>query len=86
MPALSVNWATLVNVWVVDSSCLIQPHCVSVGQSLLIDLLVSKGAVVNATDYHALTPLHLSCQKGYQGVTVSTIPYTLPNTSIRHTH
>uniref|UniRef100_A0A8C7DXQ9 Ankyrin repeat domain 27 n=1 Tax=Oncorhynchus kisutch TaxID=8019 RepID=A0A8C7DXQ9_ONCKI len=40
------------------------------GQSLLIDLLVSKGALVNATDYHALSPLHLSCQKGYQGVTV----------------
>jgi hypothetical protein len=36
----------------------------------LIDLLVSKGALVNATDYHALSPLHLSCQKGYQGVTV----------------
>uniref|UniRef100_A0A8C8H3H3 VPS9 domain-containing protein n=1 Tax=Oncorhynchus tshawytscha TaxID=74940 RepID=A0A8C8H3H3_ONCTS len=40
------------------------------GQSLLIDLLVSKGALVNATDYHALSPLHLSCQKGYQGVTI----------------
>ncbi|XP_031421001.1 ankyrin repeat domain-containing protein 27 [Clupea harengus] len=45
------------------------------GQSLLIDLLVSKGAVVNATDYHALTPLHLSCQKGYQGVTLLLLHY-----------
>uniref|UniRef100_A0AAY4D7C9 VPS9 domain-containing protein n=1 Tax=Denticeps clupeoides TaxID=299321 RepID=A0AAY4D7C9_9TELE len=45
------------------------------GQSLLIDVLVSKGAVVNATDYHALTPLHLSCQKGYQGVTLLLLHY-----------
>uniref|UniRef100_A0A672PQ93 Ankyrin repeat domain 27 n=1 Tax=Sinocyclocheilus grahami TaxID=75366 RepID=A0A672PQ93_SINGR len=45
------------------------------GQSLLIDLLVSKGAVVNATDYHALTPLHLSCQKGFQGVTLLLLHY-----------
>ncbi|XP_069037319.1 ankyrin repeat domain-containing protein 27 isoform X2 [Lepisosteus oculatus] len=45
------------------------------GQTLLIDVLVSKGAVVNATDYHALTPLHLSCQKGYQGVTLLLLHY-----------
>ncbi|XP_046889460.1 ankyrin repeat domain-containing protein 27 [Hypomesus transpacificus] len=45
------------------------------GQSGLIDLLVSKGALVNATDYHALTPLHLSCQKGYQGVTLLLLHY-----------
>ncbi|XP_072527950.1 ankyrin repeat domain-containing protein 27 isoform X2 [Salminus brasiliensis] len=45
------------------------------GQSLLIDLLVSKGAPVNATDYHSLTPLHLSCQKGYQGVTLLLLHY-----------
>ncbi|XP_066523930.1 ankyrin repeat domain-containing protein 27 isoform X2 [Hoplias malabaricus] len=45
------------------------------GQSLLIDLLVSKGAPVNATDYHGLTPLHLSCQKGYQGVTLLLLHY-----------
>ncbi|XP_015253443.1 PREDICTED: ankyrin repeat domain-containing protein 27 [Cyprinodon variegatus] len=41
------------------------------GQAQLIDLLVHKGAPVNATDYHALTPLHLACQRGYQGVSVS---------------
>ncbi|XP_056907954.1 ankyrin repeat domain-containing protein 27 isoform X4 [Takifugu flavidus] len=40
------------------------------GQSQLIDLLVCKGASVNATDYHGLTPLHLACQHGYQGVTL----------------
>ncbi|XP_030620523.1 ankyrin repeat domain-containing protein 27 isoform X2 [Chanos chanos] len=45
------------------------------GRSGLIDLLVSKGALVNATDYHALTPLHLSCQKGYQGVTLLLLHY-----------
>uniref|UniRef100_A0A8C8MCY1 VPS9 domain-containing protein n=1 Tax=Oncorhynchus tshawytscha TaxID=74940 RepID=A0A8C8MCY1_ONCTS len=45
------------------------------GQSLLIDLLVSKGALVNATDYHALSPLHLSCQKGYQRVTLLLLHY-----------
>ncbi|KAL0968593.1 hypothetical protein UPYG_G00268960 [Umbra pygmaea] len=45
------------------------------GQSLLIDLLVSKGALVNATDYHALSPLHLSCQKGFQGVTLLLLHY-----------
>ncbi|XP_051546305.1 ankyrin repeat domain-containing protein 27-like isoform X3 [Myxocyprinus asiaticus] len=51
-------------------------HFVAIcGQSRLIDLLVSKGAVVNATDYHALTPLHLSCQKGYQGVTLLLLHY-----------
>ncbi|XP_061780711.1 uncharacterized protein ankrd27 isoform X2 [Nerophis lumbriciformis] len=46
------------------------------GQAHLIDLLVSKlGAPVNATDYHALTPLHLACQKGYQGVTLLLLHY-----------
>ncbi|KAI8519734.1 Ankyrin repeat domain-containing protein 27 [Branchiostoma belcheri] len=32
----------------------------------MIDLLVTKGGVVNATDYHGSTPLHLACQKGHQ--------------------
>lgn len=45
--------------------------CVCAGQCQLIDLLVCKGASVNATDYHGLTPLHLACQRGYQGVTVT---------------
>ncbi|KAK2492495.1 hypothetical protein MC885_007928 [Smutsia gigantea] len=47
----------------------------SVGQASLIDLLVSKGGVVNATDYHGSTPLHLACQKGYQSVTLLLLHY-----------
>ncbi|XP_023419467.2 ankyrin repeat domain-containing protein 27 isoform X1 [Cavia porcellus] len=45
------------------------------GQASLIDLLVSKGAVVNATDYHGSTPLHLACQRGYQSVTLLLLHY-----------
>ncbi|XP_062966296.1 ankyrin repeat domain-containing protein 27 isoform X2 [Cynocephalus volans] len=45
------------------------------GQASLIDLLVSKGAAVNATDYHGSTPLHLACQKGYQSVTLLLLHY-----------
>ncbi|XP_060132080.1 ankyrin repeat domain-containing protein 27 isoform X1 [Zootoca vivipara] len=45
------------------------------GQASLIDLLVSKGAIVNATDYHGSTPLHLACQKGYQNVTLLLLHY-----------
>ncbi|XP_036896021.1 ankyrin repeat domain-containing protein 27 isoform X3 [Sturnira hondurensis] len=45
------------------------------GQASLIDLLVSRGAVVNATDYHGSTPLHLACQKGYQSVTLLLLHY-----------
>uniref|UniRef100_A0A3Q3XF11 VPS9 domain-containing protein n=1 Tax=Mola mola TaxID=94237 RepID=A0A3Q3XF11_MOLML len=51
------------------------PLHVAATQSQLIDLLVSKGAPVNATDYHALTPLHLACQRGYQGVTLLLLHY-----------
>ncbi|EHB09995.1 Ankyrin repeat domain-containing protein 27 [Heterocephalus glaber] len=45
------------------------------GQASLIDLLVSKGAVVNAMDYHGSTPLHLACQRGYQSVTLLLLHY-----------
>ncbi|NXC19742.1 ANR27 protein, partial [Corythaeola cristata] len=45
------------------------------GQTLLVDLLVAKGAIVNATDYHGSTPLHLACQKGYQNVTLLLLHY-----------
>ncbi|KAE8608961.1 hypothetical protein XENTR_v10011676 [Xenopus tropicalis] len=38
------------------------------GQAQCVDLLISKGAVVNATDYLGSTPLHLSCQKGHQKI------------------
>ncbi|OXB84009.1 UNVERIFIED_CONTAM: hypothetical protein H355_015520 [Colinus virginianus] len=45
------------------------------GQASLVDLLVAKGAIVNATDYHGSTPLHLACQKGYQNVTLLLLHY-----------
>ncbi|KAG9474873.1 hypothetical protein GDO78_003373 [Eleutherodactylus coqui] len=45
------------------------------GQSQFIDLLISKGAVVNATDYHGSTPLHLSCQKGHQNIALLLLHY-----------
>ncbi|XP_064884448.1 ankyrin repeat domain-containing protein 27 isoform X6 [Columba livia] len=45
------------------------------GQAAFVDLLVAKGAVVNATDYHGSTPLHLACQKGYQNVTLLLLHY-----------
>ncbi|XP_049642946.1 ankyrin repeat domain-containing protein 27 [Suncus etruscus] len=45
------------------------------GQATLIDLLVSRGAVVNATDYHGATPLHLACRKGHQSVTLLLLHY-----------
>ncbi|XP_035309786.1 ankyrin repeat domain-containing protein 27 isoform X5, partial [Cricetulus griseus] len=47
----------------------------SAGQASLIDFLVSKGAIVNATDYHGSTPLHLACQKGFQSVTLLLLHY-----------
>lgn len=45
------------------------------GQASCIDLLVSKSAMVNATDYHGLTPLHLACQKGWQNMTLLLLHY-----------
>lgn len=45
------------------------------GQSQFIDLLISKGAVVNATDYHGSTPLHLACQKGHQNIVLLLLHY-----------
>nr|XP_054497070.1 ankyrin repeat domain-containing protein 27 isoform X2 [Agelaius phoeniceus] len=45
------------------------------GQTSLVDLLVAKGAIVNATDYHGSSPLHLACQKGYQNVTLLLLHY-----------
>uniref|UniRef100_A0A8C3GK54 Ankyrin repeat domain 27 n=1 Tax=Cairina moschata TaxID=8855 RepID=A0A8C3GK54_CAIMO len=45
------------------------------GQTSSVDLLVAKGAIVNATDYHGSTPLHLACQKGYQNVTLLLLHY-----------
>ncbi|XP_053305376.1 ankyrin repeat domain-containing protein 27 [Spea bombifrons] len=45
------------------------------GQAQCIDLLISKGAAVNATDYHGSTPLHLACQKGYQNISLLLLHY-----------
>ncbi|CAH2324223.1 ankyrin repeat domain-containing 27 [Pelobates cultripes] len=45
------------------------------GQAHCIDLLISKGAAVNATDYHGSTPLHLACQKGHQKITLLLLHY-----------
>ena len=40
------------------------------GHTSTIHLLVQKGSVVNATDYHGSSPLHLACQRGHQQATV----------------
>ncbi|XP_063294159.1 ankyrin repeat domain-containing protein 27 [Pelobates fuscus] len=45
------------------------------GQVQCIDLLISKGAAVNATDYHGSTPLHLACQKGHQKIALLLLHY-----------
>ncbi|XP_073515847.1 ankyrin repeat domain-containing protein 27 isoform X3 [Phyllobates terribilis] len=45
------------------------------GQSQFIDLLISKGAAVNSTDYHGSTPLHLACQKGHQKMALLLLHY-----------
>ncbi|XP_040265523.1 ankyrin repeat domain-containing protein 27 isoform X2 [Bufo bufo] len=45
------------------------------GQSQFIDLLICKGAAVNATDYHGSTPLHLACQKGHQKIALLLLHY-----------
>ena len=43
------------------------------GQAHLVDLLIQHGAVVDASDYLGLTPLHLACRKGYQNIIVSSL-------------
>ena len=45
-------------------------YVISAGHTSTIHLLVQKGSVVNATDYHGSTPLHLACQRGHQQATV----------------
>ena len=45
------------------------------GQAKLIDILIQHGSLPDATDYLGCTPLHLTSQKGYQNIIVST--YTL---------
>ncbi|XP_064640281.1 ankyrin repeat domain-containing protein 27-like [Lineus longissimus] len=45
------------------------------GHAGIMDILVSKGAVVNATDYHGSTPVHIACQRGHQNVTLMLLHY-----------
>ena len=40
------------------------------GCTELLDILMKKGASINATDYNGSTSLHMACQKGQQGSTV----------------
>ena len=39
----------------------------------MIEFLQRKEGLVNATDYHSSTPLHIACQKGHQSATVSRV-------------
>ncbi len=43
------------------------------GHLHVAEILLKKGADVNATDYHGSSPLHLACQKGHQKLVVSTV-------------
>lgn len=40
------------------------------GYTEMTDILIKHGAVVNATDYQGMSPLHYACLKGHQAVTV----------------
>ena len=51
--------------------CLVLHVAAECGHVELSDLLITKGAVVNASDYqHGLTPLHVAAQAGRQAVIV----------------
>ncbi|XP_078688617.1 ankyrin repeat domain-containing protein 27-like isoform X1 [Branchiostoma floridae x Branchiostoma belcheri] len=61
------NDPTAVTAYSRDDKGLTALHVAAIyGRADMIDLLVTKGGVVNATDYHGSTPLHLACQKGHQ--------------------
>ncbi|XP_035679546.1 ankyrin repeat domain-containing protein 27-like isoform X4 [Branchiostoma floridae] len=61
------NDPTAVTAYSRDDKGLTALHVAAIyGRAEMIDLLVTKGGVVNATDYHGSTPLHLACQKGHQ--------------------
>ncbi|XP_013410574.1 ankyrin repeat domain-containing protein 27 isoform X2 [Lingula anatina] len=38
------------------------------GNVHVMNVLIHRGGVVNATDYHGSTPLHIACQRGHQKV------------------
>ena len=45
----------------------------ALSDTLIMESLIQRGAVVNATDYHGQSALHVACQRGRQGAAVSTI-------------
>ncbi|XP_077982816.1 ankyrin repeat domain-containing protein 27-like [Glandiceps talaboti] len=53
-----------------DRGCTALHIAASYGQAKIIELLVKRGGVINATDYHGSTPLHLACQRGHQNATL----------------
>ncbi|XP_006817407.1 ankyrin repeat domain-containing protein 27-like [Saccoglossus kowalevskii] len=58
-----------------DRGCTALHMAATFGQAKILELLVKRGGVVNATDYHGSTPLHLACQKGHQNVTLLLLDY-----------
>ena len=47
----------------------------ALSDTLILESLIQRGAVVNATDYHGQSALHVACQRGRQGAAVSTIRF-----------
>ena len=41
------------------------------GWAEVIEYLNTLGSIVNATDYHSSTPLHIASQRGHQSAVVS---------------
>ena len=45
------------------------------GHVATTEMLLERGSVVAATDYHGSTPLHMACVKGHQRIVVSGVSY-----------
>ncbi|XP_070575529.1 ankyrin repeat domain-containing protein 27-like isoform X2 [Ptychodera flava] len=58
-----------------DRGCTALHIAASYGQAKIIEILMKRGGVMNATDYHGSTPLHLACQKGHQNATLLLLDY-----------
>lgn len=41
------------------------------GRAEVVEYLKASGSLVNATDYHGSTPLHIAAQRGHQSAVVS---------------
>lgn len=52
------------------------------GRVEIADLLISHGAVINASEYRGFTPLHLAAQRGHQAVIVRLIRMDFSKISI----